>query len=268
MSLLSHRFTRAAALLSLLGLVGCVSTDRHVYESTEMRPTTVQVIDTVQNQVVWSMDVPVGHQIIIDFHSLDEMAGVTASKDRAEVMTWKLRDVEGRKVERREPLESNRVELPDHRVALRVRYRDRARQEAPDFRLPSGQVEPTLETRGRTRQQQPAPPEAAVEQAPAQQPAPQQPDQQPMQPQEPMQPTQPQEPATFDFEFERDAPPAAPAEPADQPMDGATDQPQEPVQQQEPVEEPADEEMTDVELEMEEALGDVEEPVRPVTPGD
>ena len=44
------------------------SEDRYIYTSTEWMPWTVNVVDTVSNQVVWSKEVPVGAKLVMRFH--------------------------------------------------------------------------------------------------------------------------------------------------------------------------------------------------------
>jgi hypothetical protein len=72
------RFTLSVAgLCAALTLSACVgynapggpraSRDRFIYESTEWMPQTVTVRDTRTGEAIWSMDVPVGRQLIMQF---------------------------------------------------------------------------------------------------------------------------------------------------------------------------------------------------------
>lgn len=89
---------RPACLLALaLGLCGCMpgyrpgggqtSMDAYTYESTINHPQTVKVLDLGTGAVLWSMDVPVGRQLIIRFY---EDADVKNERCPA-LMRWELR---------------------------------------------------------------------------------------------------------------------------------------------------------------------------------
>ena len=47
------------------GVIG--SRDRHNYQSTAMEPKTVRVLDARSGEVLWSLDVPVGQTLSIQF---------------------------------------------------------------------------------------------------------------------------------------------------------------------------------------------------------
>lgn len=75
-----HRITRplaAATILASLALsAGCYyeggplrSIDRFTYVSTSWQPKTVTLIDTRTGESMWSVDIPVGQQLVIDFNS-------------------------------------------------------------------------------------------------------------------------------------------------------------------------------------------------------
>lgn len=72
------RFARplaAATILASLALsAGCYheggplrSIDRFTYVSTSWQPKTVTLIDTRTGESMWSVDIPVGQQLVIDF---------------------------------------------------------------------------------------------------------------------------------------------------------------------------------------------------------
>lgn len=94
-----HRSTLFALLLPLAaGLSGCeswntmkpggrqVSLDQHTYTSTAFSPKTVRVVDTRSLEEIWSMDVPVGHKLVMRFYP-DKSDGNVHNPD---VMRWRL----------------------------------------------------------------------------------------------------------------------------------------------------------------------------------
>lgn len=96
-----HRSTAARSLsmllvcagISLLG--GCYSpggsgfsTDTHTYVSTSWQPYTVTVQDTRTRQNLWSIDVPVGKQLVVHFRAGDGVKG----SDTPDLMEWEIMD--------------------------------------------------------------------------------------------------------------------------------------------------------------------------------
>lgn len=45
------------------------SNDRFTYASTSWQPKTVTIVDTRTGETLWSVDVPVGRQLVIDFNT-------------------------------------------------------------------------------------------------------------------------------------------------------------------------------------------------------
>lgn len=71
------------------------SADRFTYESTTWQPWTISIEDTRTGQVFWTMDVPVGQQLVIDFEAAD--AGKSGMTDEGQhgqftpdIMRWEL----------------------------------------------------------------------------------------------------------------------------------------------------------------------------------
>ncbi len=71
---------RSFALAALLGAAalstGCYyeggplkSADRFTYASTSWQPKTITLVDTRTGEALWSVDVPVGKQLVIDFNA-------------------------------------------------------------------------------------------------------------------------------------------------------------------------------------------------------
>lgn len=94
----NHTTARAAAaawLIGLAGLGGCYfeggsmsSEDRFTYVSTTWQPKTISVVDTRTAEVIWSVDVPVGKKLVVDFNKGSD----EEQKDpyRPDVMLWDI----------------------------------------------------------------------------------------------------------------------------------------------------------------------------------
>ncbi len=84
----------AACAIVLSGglLTGCFkeggtgfSNDRFVYVSRTWSPKTVTVIDTRTGEQVWTLDVPVGRQLVVDFE-----AGKNPGEYMPDTMHWRV----------------------------------------------------------------------------------------------------------------------------------------------------------------------------------
>lgn len=78
----------------LVGLSGCASSkDKHSYVSTIYRPTTITIKDTVTGEFIWKMDIPVEHELTLDFDSEGETEWASVNADLpATRMKWKLKE--------------------------------------------------------------------------------------------------------------------------------------------------------------------------------
>ncbi len=65
-----------------------ISKDAFVYVSRAHYPKTVTLLDTRTGEAIWTMDVPVGRKLVIDFE-VDKAEG---TPDRPDLMRWKLMD--------------------------------------------------------------------------------------------------------------------------------------------------------------------------------
>lgn len=98
------RYTRPV-LMSILGgtllLSGCMafqpegpywSADRYCYESHSWQPWTVTIIDTRTGQAVFSMDVPVGKELVFEFFEEDgdKVGDDFPSPIYPDKMTWDI----------------------------------------------------------------------------------------------------------------------------------------------------------------------------------
>lgn len=72
---MSVRFFSSAVAAGALVLAGCGyyeggnmrSMDRHVFVSTSWQPKTVNLVDTRNGETIWSVDVPVGQKLAMEF---------------------------------------------------------------------------------------------------------------------------------------------------------------------------------------------------------
>ena len=81
----------SALALTLVALSGCTwlqrergsqqSDDQHVYVSRPWEPKTVSLIDTRDNEVIWSYEVPVGEKLVLRFEDHDKV-------EPGETMLW------------------------------------------------------------------------------------------------------------------------------------------------------------------------------------
>jgi hypothetical protein len=81
-----------AAAVCGLGLSGChtpggpgYSANQFTYVSTEWQPYTISVIDTTTGETVWTVDVPVGRQLFMQFRR-----GSGPNFYRPDMMSWEI----------------------------------------------------------------------------------------------------------------------------------------------------------------------------------
>jgi hypothetical protein len=122
------------ALLTLLALavmligVGCESRDLHTFASTSQRPTTLTLIDIDRNESVWEMDIPVNHQLVLDFENNLTEASVDASGVAPSWVDWQLYRIDDQPVyvgEERDgvPVRGERLDLTGTNVRMQVSFR-------------------------------------------------------------------------------------------------------------------------------------------------
>lgn len=66
MQMINYRAMWLAVVLVFAGMTGCVE-NAQVYESTELFPTSVDLVDVRSKEVVWTMDIPVRHKLKMEF---------------------------------------------------------------------------------------------------------------------------------------------------------------------------------------------------------
>lgn len=64
---LAKRSLALAALFGLSVAVGCISNDRHVFNSSYHDPATIAILDLETKAELWSKPIPPGSRLIIDF---------------------------------------------------------------------------------------------------------------------------------------------------------------------------------------------------------
>ena len=64
------------------------SNDTHTFQSTSWNPVTVSLKDTRTGQDIWSVDVPVGKQLVMHFRDGDGVEG----SGMPDVMEWEIMD--------------------------------------------------------------------------------------------------------------------------------------------------------------------------------
>jgi len=67
------------------------SIDRYTYDSTPDRPQTILLIDHTTGQVLWTMPVPIGQKLAIQFRKGENKSDPA----RPDVMHWELMPMEG-----------------------------------------------------------------------------------------------------------------------------------------------------------------------------
>jgi hypothetical protein len=134
-SFISRSTARAKALLLIAAaasLGACASQDKHVFVSTHQLPTTVTLVTALNQQnVLWSKEIPVGHELEVDFDRSDEEVEVASVKMLpAKVMKWEVR-----KIDESEAVEKAELQLSGDPVMLKVSYR---KPERPSTTAPAG----------------------------------------------------------------------------------------------------------------------------------
>jgi hypothetical protein len=87
---------RIVALVALVSIVGCtrfpygMSLDKHEFLSTPELPLTITLVDTVADQEVWRVDVPVNKKLVVDLeHAEDWRPGLTPASPAYKV-SWQI----------------------------------------------------------------------------------------------------------------------------------------------------------------------------------
>lgn len=124
------RFTPAltVCLLLLLAAGGC-SRDIHVFRSTTNSPKNIAVVSTTTGETLWSINVPAGQQLRLDF-GRGEGDEVRRSPDvPAKTMRWDLYTLDavaewGQKMKGGKRLDGDKVDLPDQETIISMSIRE------------------------------------------------------------------------------------------------------------------------------------------------
>ncbi len=118
------------AVAGVLGLSGCYyeggplsSQDRFTYVSRPFQPWTVDLVDVRTGETIWSVDVPVGQQLVVDFQPA--RSGQPQDPWRPDTMLWDVMP-EGRRF----GALNNKLAVPSHN-ARRLEPKLRAVPEQP-----------------------------------------------------------------------------------------------------------------------------------------
>jgi len=121
---------RSLALVALAFSLAACSADRQVFNSTISRPASVEVIDTVAKEALWSMDIPAGHRLVVEFnHREVDYRGFEAAATPATSMNWWLWPLEQRKFMTAgyysgTPTDEGLVELSGNPVMVNYTFRE------------------------------------------------------------------------------------------------------------------------------------------------
>lgn len=123
------RFAPAlTACLFLLTAVGGCSRDIHVFRSTTNSPKNIAVVSATTGETLWSINVPEGQQLRLDF-GRGESDEVRRSPDTpAKTMRWDLYTLDtfvewGQKMIGGKRLDGDKVDLPDQETIISMSIR-------------------------------------------------------------------------------------------------------------------------------------------------
>ncbi len=123
------------SLVAALGLVAVVaasvgcSYDRHVFRSTAVAPKSVAIVSAETGNTLWSMDVPINQQLMLDFSRNGKGGEVYSSADvPADAMrweTWSLDAIPKYSGKRKggKKLDGDKVKLPGEFILIEVDIR-------------------------------------------------------------------------------------------------------------------------------------------------
>jgi len=118
------RFLSFAGLLAVI--VGCsanfpygMSLNRHNFTSTHHMPMRLELMDTITGETVWSLDVPVGEEAIVEFENPDTWQASQRGAAPAEEVRWDIVDPDAKLADLQ-----HSQELSGRPVVLKVRRRE------------------------------------------------------------------------------------------------------------------------------------------------
>lgn len=112
-------------LLAVLVFTGC-SQDRHVFRSTALAPKSVSIVSVETGNTLWTKDVPVGQQLLLDFSRKNKggeqwsSPNIPADKVKWEIWTLDAIARYGSKMKGGKKLDSGTVKLPGQMITINV----------------------------------------------------------------------------------------------------------------------------------------------------
>lgn len=124
-----------ALAVAALTMTGC-AVDKHVQASTPSLPATIELVDTLTDEVVWSYDIPVGHQLVYNFQYSSSHPEVLKNPEvPADSMDWWLYRGDTQSNYRNyafaNAIEKDTVALTGNPVLVKVSYRETGRTVYP-----------------------------------------------------------------------------------------------------------------------------------------
>lgn len=118
--------TATVCLAAVLLATGC-SQDRHVYRSTALAPKAVSIVSIETGNTLWTKDVPVGQQLMLDFDRNGKGGEEYQSANiPASGMKWELWSADaiieyGSKRKGGKKLDNGKVDLPGEYITIDVK---------------------------------------------------------------------------------------------------------------------------------------------------
>ncbi|MEM6853520.1 MAG: hypothetical protein AAF593_03840 [Planctomycetota bacterium] len=112
-------------LMAVLVFTGC-SQDRHVYRSTALAPKSVSLVSIETGNTLWTKNVPVGEQLLLDFSRKgkggEEYSSPNIPADKVKWETWTLDAIAryGSKMKGGKKIDSGSVDLPGQAFIIKV----------------------------------------------------------------------------------------------------------------------------------------------------
>ncbi|MEO1235222.1 MAG: hypothetical protein AAFX76_00380 [Planctomycetota bacterium] len=113
------------ALVGAVLLVGC-SQDRHVYRSTPLAPKSVSIVSVETGNTLWTKNVPVGQQLMLDFSrpggGNEIYSSPNVAPNQVKWETWSLDAIvrHGNQRKSGSVLDSGSKDLPGEEITIKV----------------------------------------------------------------------------------------------------------------------------------------------------
>ena len=126
----ARRFAPLLTVVALLAttLLGGCSRDIHVFRSTGTSPKNVSVLSAATGEILWSMNVPVGQQLRLDFDRGESNEAYRSPNIPAKTMKWQLWTLDaiakyGQKMKGGKKLDGDKIKLPEQQTLIDVQIR-------------------------------------------------------------------------------------------------------------------------------------------------